>query len=81
MPDKYRRRRPVEALQWTGENTAEMAEFLGLDFNDEPPAVWMRSGDWSVLRVGDWAVRDEEGRPRRFTAAEFAEGFKAAGDA
>lgn len=70
-PQKYRKKPVViEAVQWTGDNRPELADFMGAD----PVVRWNHSeGDYVVLttihgetaraRVGDWIVPEpQDGR-------------------
>jgi hypothetical protein len=85
--------RGIEAVQWTGENEAELTAFAGpgnfgvLDDEDrancgDPEATAevldSRHSTWELLYVGDWVVRDGGGL-RRCSAEEFSERYEAAG--
>ena len=84
MPESQTfRRRPaeVQALQWTGDNAAELEKFAGPDFDvvdqpdDNPEATAaIREGvhgTWELLYTGDWVIRDAEGRLAPVRAADF----------
>lgn len=61
------RKRPIEvdAVQWTGENAAEVAAFLGLPADPNWPvaptiAIKTAHGDVAYVRPGDWIIPDSE---------------------
>lgn len=63
----------VQALEWTGDNSAEMADFAG-DIFDEVDGyaelLFGIFGSWR-LRTGHWVVSEERGLAVR-TAQDFA---------
>ena len=63
------RRKPIEldAVQWTGDNLAEVLEVLG--------SVGQAYADLSV--VGDWIVKDENGFVHRRANERFHELYEA----
>jgi hypothetical protein len=86
------RPREIEAIQWTGENEADLIAFAGpgnfgvlededLANCDDPEATAevldSRHSTWELLCVGDWVTRDGGGL-RKCSAEEFSERFEAA---
>jgi hypothetical protein len=72
MPVRTFRKRPVEiqAVQWTGDNETELAEFTGGRFEatserydpELTAAVYDElHSSWVQLRTGDWVARGVEG--------------------
>lgn len=55
----------VKAIQWTGDNTAEVQDFLGADFkgiNAAMTHIWVKNPlNAMALYIGAYAVRDESG--------------------
>lgn len=61
----------AEAVQWTGDNLAEIRAFAGDDFLfAEAGRVWVRNsaGPWE-LALGDWVRRHEDGGPLMVSSA------------
>ena len=55
----------VKAVQWTGDNYEELADFIGhvhyvYHLNDEYVIIHMLEGDY-CLRNGDWIIRGVNG--------------------
>ncbi|MFI5938037.1 hypothetical protein [Actinoplanes sp. NPDC051494] len=79
-------RRPVkvQAVQWRGDNAAELTALLGSDFDvldaadrancDDPEAtsevIEMPDARWRLMYIGDWAVKDGDAQ-YRVSAYEF----------
>lgn len=75
MPEARFRKRPVEvaAIQWTGENEAEIRSWCGPNlFGSLGPAIHRDAdvtaevldtlhGSWINMRTGDWVVRGIRG--------------------
>ncbi|HEY6115939.1 MAG TPA: hypothetical protein VI172_08275 [Candidatus Dormibacteraeota bacterium] len=75
----------VQAVQWTGENAAELRELFGSDFHvldeqdransDDPDAtaelIEIPDARWRLMYVGDWAVKESDDSQYRVAAAEF----------
>jgi hypothetical protein len=80
------RRRPglVEAVQWTGENIAEVAAFLAEDVRCRWRPIETATGVLDIsgmsFRLNDWIVHDEDGWLENFQADEFAATFEPADD-
>lgn len=72
------RKKPIEidAVQWTGDNAAEIKAFTGIRSNGEDsfllpseitgawdrPRVWNESQtSWNTVNVGDWILRGAAG--------------------
>lgn len=75
VPRRFRKKPVViTAVQWTGDNLAEIAEFVGADVtgnnkdrfmyvtDDQPPCLVMKTiqGQAAVGRVGDWVIPESE---------------------
>jgi hypothetical protein len=78
MPSARYRKRPIEvdALQFTGENLAEVAEFLGYEAADgdtsacETVIIETLEGDMPALK-GDWIIRGLAGECSSCSSADF----------
>lgn len=67
------RRRPIEvaAVQWQGDNIAEVQSLLGDDrafLRDGRLRVWVVSDGWCSVRLFDWIV-SENGRSTNIVGA------------
>jgi hypothetical protein len=86
-PTRYRKR-PVEvdAIQWTGQNTADVGEFTAGRFRLTLPAVLrlpalgevydFMHDTWVKLAVGSWIVRGVRGECYPVEASVFAETYE-----
>jgi hypothetical protein len=89
---QFRRKQLIDAIQWTGKNTAEVMSFLGAEWGDAR-GIWLKQiwngdgfdpdwalvlGDEGSLNYNDWVVRSGSGAIFIDTAAEFAEKYEAA---
>lgn len=74
MAQKFRSTKTVEAVQWTGENLAEMCSFVGYEVGIGLSDRSLVSLDSSLImaRCGDWVVADQ---PLRFVTIPD-DGFK-----
>lgn len=64
-----RRARKAECIQWAGENTEEVLEFLGIrgfrgEIFRDYIQIYDESGYWNTLRNTDWVVERENGEIR-----------------
>jgi hypothetical protein len=84
------RKKPIEitAVQWTGDNADQLAEFTGGRFEpaddswDEPEITGCVYDElhstWVGLRIGDWVLRGIRGEFYPCAAAVFAETYEPA---
>lgn len=78
------RRIPLEvaAVQWLGENAAELEGFLGAHFDRDPESgdaavLTTRHSVWEPLILGDWVLIAPGARIEVLRSDEFAEMFEA----
>ena len=83
----YRRRGVVEAIQWTGENRAEVERFFGAGctmkefrggsvFTRDTTKVYLGCETKATFGIGDWITRDEKGFLATVIDAVFVNRFK-----
>lgn len=79
-----------DAMQWTGDNTQAIIDFVGINSDmvsrfrpasgEEPAAVWYDSqgGWWQTLVVSNWVVLDPYGNYQPYDETNFAALFQLA---
>jgi hypothetical protein len=78
-PQKYRKTALVEAVQWTGQNCAEIDEFIndGEECEaDRPLTIETLEGDLTA-QIGDWILRGPEGECWPVKGSIFAAAYEA----
>ena len=78
MAQKFRSRKIVEAVQWTGSNKAEVEELVGCDVKLLPSgAVIFRKVHLEYeVKLSYWITCDNWGELTPYTPAEFASEFE-----